>query len=191
MAELIIAVPEALAGDVQRLNIAVDAVCQRALLDSVAARAPRPRTDTLPATPVLTYRARAVVAVARDGVASPTSADLLRGLAVEGDFACEVLRVLGVEIDDVVAAGAASPGDADPLEVSVDRAILCAQALGHSHVGSEHLLLALTNAAPTDSVARALASHGIEPARLSDAVVLMLAGFNFARSSGGLAGNPA
>ena len=190
MAELNIAVPEALAEDVQRLNIAVDAVCQRALLDSVAARALRPRTDTPPGTPVLTYRTQAVVAIARDGVTSPTSEDLLRGLALEGDFAREVLRVLGVDIDDVVAAGAASPGDADPLEASVDRAVLCAQALNHSHVGSEHLLLALANAAPTDPVARALASQGIEQARLRDAVVFMIAGFGFARSSGGLANKP-
>ena len=190
MAELIIAVPEALAEDVQRLNIGVDAVCQRALLDSVAGRGVRSRTDTLSATPALTYRTQAVVAVARDGVTSPTSADLLRGLAAEGDFAREVLRMLGVDIDDVVAAGAATAGDADPLEASVDRAILCAQALDHSYVGSEHLLLALANAGPADPVARALASHGIEPPRLTDAVVFMLAGFSFARSSGALANKP-
>src|SRR4051794_6627901 len=191
MAELNIAVPEALAEDLQRLSIAVDAVCQRALLDSVRGRAPRPQTDTSPYRPALTYRTQAVVAVARDGVTSPTSADLLRGLALEGDFAREVLRVLGVDIDEVVAVGEASPGDAEPLDASVERAVLCAQALDHSYVGSEHLLLALANAAPTDAVARELARQGIEPSRLRDAVVFMIAGFDFARSSGGLANQPA
>jgi ATP-dependent Clp protease ATP-binding subunit ClpC len=127
------------------------------------------------------------MAVARDGATFPASADLLRGLAAEGDFAREVLRVLGVNIDDIVTAAATNPDHANPLETTLDRAVHCAQALGHSYVGSEHLLLALASAAPTDSVARSLAGQGIETARLREAVVFMLAGFNFARSSGGLA----
>jgi hypothetical protein len=195
MAELTINLPDALAEDVRRLDIAVDAVCQRALLDSVAARAPRPAAAVGATAPVPTYRSRAVVELARGHGPAPTSVDLLQGLASEGDVAREVLRVLGVDID-VLAASAAVVGpqgvtDADPLDVVVGRAVDVARNLAVTYVGSEHLLLALATAAPTEVVARALRSHGVDPATLRLATVSMLAGFELARSSGGLASRSA
>lgn len=197
MAELTINLPDALAEDVRRLDIVVDAVCQRALLDSVAARAPRPAAAAAAAAaaPVLTYRSRAVVERARGHGPAPTSVDLLQGLASEGDVAREVLRVLGVDID-VLAASAAVGGPqgvtgADQLDVVVGRAVDVARNLAVTYVGSEHLLLALATAAPTEVVARALRSHGVDPATLRLATVSMLAGFELARSRGGLASRSA
>ena len=191
MAEFRINLPDALADDLRRLDIAVDAVCQRALLDSVAARVPRPAAGVEAQPPVLTYRSQAVVEQARGQGPAPTSVDLLQGLASEGDVAREVLRVLGVDID-VLAASVAVGGPvnvkaADPLDVVVGRAVDVARDLAVTHVGSEHLLLALATAAPTEAVARALRSHDVDPARLRLAIASMLAGFELARSSGGLA----
>src|SRR4051812_23419105 len=96
MADLVITVPDALAEDLRQLDITTSAVCQRALLDSVTSRRPRATPSVQAAGPGLTYRTQAVVDHARQLSAAPTSADLLRGLAAEGDFAREVLRVVGV-----------------------------------------------------------------------------------------------
>jgi ATP-dependent Clp protease ATP-binding subunit ClpA len=195
MAELRITVPDALADDVRKLNIAADAVCQRALLDSVASRAPCATPSVEAAVPALTHRTQTVVDHARLRSATPTSVDLLQGLAAEGDFAREVLRVLGVEIDalaaEVTTAGPYGPGRADPLDAVVERAVDRARDLAHPYVGSEHLLLGLAAAAPTEIVARALRDQDVEPTRLELAVVFMVAGFGFARSSGGLANTSA
>src|SRR5690242_1383071 len=105
MAELAITVPDDLADDVRGLGIAVDAVCQRALLDSVSARRIRATPSAEVVTPAMTYRTQAVLEHARGLSTEPTSVDLVRGLAAEGDFAREVLRVLNVDID-VLAADA-------------------------------------------------------------------------------------
>ena len=191
MVELTITVPETLAKDLRALDIAVEAVCQRALLDSVTARRlpapPRVASDL----PQLTYRTQAVVAYARQLTATPTSTEVVRGLAAEGDFAREVLRVLGVDIgdlaDEIATEARTTLHDPESLDDVVARAIASAHNLGHRHVGSEHLLLSIARASPEEPAPRALRDHGVSPATLEDAVIFMLAGFTYARGSGGLA----
>jgi Clp amino terminal domain, pathogenicity island component len=190
--EFKIDVPEELAGLARSLNIPITAVCQRALVDAVTSTGSLRGRDTLAGDPPsLTWRAVAVVEHARSASPEPTSADVVRALAAEGDFAREVLRALGADLDDLaaeVALGEQRGGvHADGLAGVVQRAISQAVALGHRHVGSEHLLLGLAMAPTAELVADTLLRIGLEPARIQSAVVFMLAGFNFARRSGGLA----
>jgi hypothetical protein len=190
MAEMTITVPGSLAEDLRRYHIAADDVCQRALLDSVASRRPLSAGPREASEPVLTHRTRAVVKHARQLSAAPNSVDLLRGLAAEGDFAREVLRVISLDIDELAREVADSlrrpTHHLDSLDQVLDRAIASAMRLGHRHVGSEHLLLALAGDACGESVALTLRDHGVDPVTMEPAVVFMLAGFAFARSSGGL-----
>jgi len=131
-----------------------------------------------------------VIEDARARRAAPTSIDLLHGLAAKGDFAREVLRLRGVDID-ILAEQVAEQGDnvdsADSVDTVVDRATDCARDFNDGYVGSEHLLLALAAAPPTEPVAAGLRHRGIEQAELKLMVTWVAAGFKFARASGGLA----
>ena len=51
-------------------------------------------------------------------------------------------------------------GQADPLETVAERAVEQARGLGHTYVGTEHLLLAITAGPPRELAAQDPARHG-------------------------------
>src|SRR6267143_4121427 len=100
---------------------------------------------------------------------------LLLGLIREGEgTAARVLDSLGVDLGKLRRAIEASVGrgrwDKPPREITlhpqvkkvIDLAIDEARKLGHSHVGTEHLLLGIVREGPDSPAARALASFGVD-----------------------------
>ena len=156
--------PDDLAAEVKASGIPVSAVCQQALADAVARTmtgwsAPSDIPEVSPTDDLarsFTKRAYGVVEAARSASTVPTSVDLMASLADSGGLAVTVLSAAGLDPQDVVdelRGRQRSGGVAASLDEVAALAVEQARGLGHSYVGTEHLLLAMTGG-PTRELAR-------------------------------------
>jgi hypothetical protein len=153
--------PDELADQVKAAGIPVSAICQQALSDAVAAHgadADAPgdagRGDNLSRS--FTKRAYGVLSAAESAADKPTTVDLVAALVDSGGLAMVVLEAADLESQDLVdelRAREARGGKPGSLEDVAQRAVDQARGLGHTYVGTEHLLLGLT-AGPTRELAR-------------------------------------
>jgi len=183
--------PDELAAEVKASGIPVSAVCQQALADAVAAD----RVGTDARGPVgddalersFTKRAYGVLADAEASAEAATSVDLVTALAASGGLALAVLRAADIEPADLVDELRARAKRGDRAVASVgsvaERAVDQARGLGHSYVGTEHLLLGLT-AGPEDELAQAtLRDMGLDHDRARTGVVTALSAYTYARET--------
>jgi len=198
--------PAEVADAVKALDLPVSAICQRALEQSLrrvtAIRAivlgDVTAGDLTEQLSQFTLRARTVIGMAvvraRDAGAAAVGTDhLLAGMLAEGgNLAMHVLRVMEVEPATVeVALGAAGGAedalDGDELRFSVPAAnaleltVTGALALGHNHVGCEHLLLGLVGE-PEGVAGQVLRDLGVETRAARRTVVATLAGYSHLRA---------
>jgi ATP-dependent Clp protease ATP-binding subunit ClpA len=160
--------------------------------------------------PQFTGRTQTVIALATEQARSDGSAELgtghlLRGLLLEGaSLGLQVLRSLEIEpeqlgqdLSDRGTAGRAGSGTADeagsgtadggslrlsgPAAAALELTVAEATALGHSYVGTEHLLLGLVTE-PAGTAGQILRGRGAEPRLTRRAVAAALAGFLHLRS---------
>ena len=179
--------PDDLAAEVKAAGVPVSAVCQQALADAVA----RSATGwTAPAGEDLfrsfTKRAYGVVEQARATGDEPTSVDLMAAVADSGGLALVVLESADLDPQDVVdelRARQARDGGAGSLDDVAERAVEQARGLGHSYVGTEHLLLGFTSG-PTKELTRAtLKDMGLTHERAMRGVATALSAYTYARET--------
>jgi ATP-dependent Clp protease ATP-binding subunit ClpA len=178
--------PDELATEVNAAGIPVSAVCQQALADAVAA-SQGIEGSTAAGEDSLTRRAAGVVAAARraaDG--HPTTVDLVGAMVESGGLALSVLEAADIAPEDFheeLRARQARDGGAGALDDVLELAVEQARGLGHSYVGTEHLLLALT-AGPTRELARrTLADMGLKHEQALRGVATALSAYRYARES--------
>jgi Post-segregation antitoxin CcdA/Clp amino terminal domain, pathogenicity island component len=175
--------PDDLAAEVKAAGIPVSAVCQQALADAVAASQ---GVDPLGGDP-FTRRAAGVVSAARDAATGEaTTVDLVASLVESGGLALSVLE--GADIDpedllDELRARQARDGGAGSLDDVVERSIEQARGLGHSYVGTEHLLLGVTAGPPRELANRTLKDMGLRHEGALLGVAAALSAYTFARES--------
>jgi hypothetical protein len=155
--------PDDLAAEVRAAGIPVSAVCQQALADAVAATPPGgdvPVGATGDLSRSFTKRAYGVLSAAESAAESaagkPTTVDLVAALVESGGLAVVVLEAADLEPQDLLdelRARQARGGKPGSMEEVAERAVEQARGLGHTYVGTEHLLLGLT-AGPTRELAR-------------------------------------
>jgi ATP-dependent Clp protease ATP-binding subunit ClpC len=184
--------PDDLAAEVRAAGIPVSAVCQQALADAVAqtstgveggvAGADLSRSFTKRAYGVLADAER----LAEERGEPATTVDLVTALVESGGLAVVVLEAADLEPQDLVdelrgrAVRGGSPG---PLDACAERAVEQARGLGHSYVGTEHLLLGLTGG-PTRELARAtLKDLGLTHETALRGVATALAAYTYARET--------
>jgi len=127
---------------------------------------------------------------------------LLLGLVREGEgVAARVLDSLGVELSKVRRAvestigrgdATSSPSEialAPPMKKAVELAIDEARKLGHSHVGTEHLLLGIVRQSES-TAAKVLAGLGVELERVRQQVIATLGQQHPGMAMGSPAGAP-
>jgi ATP-dependent Clp protease ATP-binding subunit ClpA len=178
--------PDELATEVKAAGIPVSAVCQQALADAVAA-SQGIEGSTAAGEDSLTRRAAGVVAAARraaDG--HPTTVDLVGAMVESGGLALSVLEAADIAPEDFheeLRARQARDGGAGALDDVLELAVEQARGLGHSYVGTEHLLLALT-AGPTRELARrTLVDMGLKHEQALRGVATALSAYRYARES--------
>jgi hypothetical protein len=183
MPKINVYLPDDLAAEVKASGIPVSAVCQQALADAVAramTSGPDPTGsaggDALARS--FTKRASGVVEEARGASPEPTTVDLMAAVSV--------LSAADLAPDDVVAelrGRLARGGHPGPLREATERAVEQARGLGHSYVGTEHLLLALT-AGPTHELARStLRDMGLTHEDALRGVATALSAYIYARET--------
>jgi ATP-dependent Clp protease ATP-binding subunit ClpA len=185
--------PDDLAAEVKVSGIPVSAVCQQALADAVAAS----HSDGNAASPSghdlehsFTKRAYGVLAdaekAAHEAARPPTTLDLVASLVESGGLAVVVLEAADLDPQDLLeelVARQAQGGTAGPLEALAERAVEQARGLGHSYVGTEHLLLGLTGG-PTRELARAtLKDMGMTHESALRGVATALSAYTYARET--------
>ncbi|MDE3722772.1 Clp protease N-terminal domain-containing protein [Nocardiopsis sp. N85] len=200
MPKINVYLPEDLADAVRESGIPVSAVCQRALEQAVrrllaareAVRGPIRAEDLDALFPLFTAPARTVLRLAaarRDRDAHITTADLLAALVEQGgDLALQVLRAMEIDPSHIThvltgrgAAEAPGPSAPPAFSAPATRALEAtlgeATALGHNHVGCEHLLLGLV-AEEEGAGGDVLRSLGAESRLTRRAVTAALAGYH-------------
>jgi ATP-dependent Clp protease ATP-binding subunit ClpC len=182
--------PDDLAVEVKAAGIPVSAVCQQALADAVAAS--QGIGSSSAGEDSLTRRAAGVVAAARDAAAGePTTVDLVGAMTESGGLALSVLEAADIapeDLHDELVARQARDGGAGSLDEVLTLAVEQSRGLGHSYVGTEHLLLALT-AGPTRELARrTLADMGLKHEQALRGVATALSAYTYARESMTFAG---
>jgi ATP-dependent Clp protease ATP-binding subunit ClpA len=191
MPKINVYLPDDLAAEVKASGIPVSAVCQQALADAVAramTSGPDPTGsaggDALARS--FTKRASGVVEEARGASPEPTTVDLMAAIMASGGLAVSVLSAADLDPDDVVAelrGRLARGGHPGPLREATERAVEQARGLGHSYVGTEHLLLALT-AGPTHELARStLRDMGLTHEDALRGVATALSAYIYARET--------
>ena len=186
--------PDDLATEVKAAGIPVSAICQQALADAVAQSqgddAPPGSSgpDTLERS--FTKRAYGVLADAEKAAEAaqekPTTVHLVSALAESGGLALSVLRAADIEPDDLeseLQARARRKGKPGDLESVAERAVEQAQGLGHSYVGTEHLLLAITAGPPRELANATLRDMGLDHERALTGVVTALSAYLYARET--------
>jgi ATP-dependent Clp protease ATP-binding subunit ClpC len=128
-----------------------------------------------------------MVAAARASAsAEPTTVDLVAAMVDSGGLALSVLEAADITPEDLVdelRARAARDGGAGTLDAALALAVEQSEGLGHSYVGTEHFLLALT-AGPTRELARrTLADMGLKHEQALRGVVTALSAYSYARES--------
>jgi post-segregation antitoxin (ccd killing protein)/ATP-dependent Clp protease ATP-binding subunit ClpA len=183
--------PDELADQVKAAGIPVSAVCQQALSDAVAAsgaddglRGGAAAGDDLSRS--FTKRAYGVLADAEKAAAEPTTVDLVEALIESGGLAVIVLEAADLDPRDLLdelRARESQGGTAGRLDAAAERAVEQARGLGHSYVGTEHLLLALTGG-PTRELARAtLKDMGMTHEAALLGVATALSAYTYARDT--------
>ncbi|HEY3530621.1 MAG TPA: Clp protease N-terminal domain-containing protein [Nocardioides sp.] len=187
--------PDDLAGEVKASGIPVSAVCQQALADAVA-RAGTGRSAPLPPNPGedlsrnFTKRAYGVLSDADKAAEAagekPTTVDLMAAIVDSNGLAVTVLSAADIVPEDAVdelRGRARSGGSAEPLETVAERAVEQARGLGHSYVGTEHLLLAITAGSRNELAAKTLRDMGMTHERALQGVVTALSAYEYARET--------
>lgn len=179
--------PDELAAEVKAAGIPVSAVCQQALADAVAAS----QGVEAVGEDSFTKRAAGVVARAREsarqaGEREATTVDLVGSLVESGGLALSVLE--GADIDpedlfDELRARQARDGGAGSLDGLVERSVEQARGLGHSYVGTEHLLLGIAAGPPRELANRTLKDMGLKHQEALRGVAAALSAYTFARES--------
>ncbi len=180
--------PDDLAAEVKAAGVPVSAICQQALADAVAlseSEAAAAPGDDLEHS--FTKRAWGMVADARGrATGEPTTVELVAALVASGGLALAVLESADIDPEDFadeLKARHAKDGGAGPLDAALERAVDQARGLGHSYVGTEHVLLALT-AGPTRELARrTLGDMGLKHEQALRGVATALSAYSYARES--------
>jgi ATP-dependent Clp protease ATP-binding subunit ClpC len=186
--------PDDLATEVKASGIPVSAVCQQALADAVAAaRTSLPPPDGIGADALsrsFTKRAYGVLADAEKAADAagqePTTAHLMPAVVESNGLAVTVLSAADIVPEDVVdeLRGRAKDGArADALQTLAERAVEQARGLGHSYVGTEHLLLAVTGGPRNELAAKTLRDMGMTHDRALQGVVTALSAYEYARDT--------
>jgi ATP-dependent Clp protease ATP-binding subunit ClpA len=185
--------PDELADQVKAAGIPVSAICQQALSDAVAASgadAPAGTSHGDHLSRTFTKRAYGVLAdaekLADASSRQPTTVDLVAALVESGGLAVVVLESADLEPQDLLEELRAREGrgeNAGPLDALAERAVEQARGLGHSYVGTEHLLLGLTGG-PTREVSRAtLKDMGMTHESALRGVATALSAYTYARET--------
>jgi ATP-dependent Clp protease ATP-binding subunit ClpA len=183
--------PDELAAEVKAAGIPVSAVCQQALADAVAQAAtgwtgPDRIDSGDDLSRSFTKRAYGVLADAEKASDQPTTVDLVAALVDSGGLAVVVLEAADLDPQDLLdelRARQAQDGRPGPLEELAERAVEQARGLGHSYVGTEHLLLGLT-AGPTRELARVtLKDMGMTHESALRGVATALTAYTYARET--------
>jgi ATP-dependent Clp protease ATP-binding subunit ClpC len=180
--------PDDLAAEVKAAGVPVSAICQQALADAVAlSESESGPTSGDDLEHSFTKRAWGMVADARSRVSGEaTTVDLAAALVASGGLALAVLESADIDPEDFadeLRARQAKDGGAGPLEAALDRAVDQARGLGHSYVGTEHVLLGLT-AGPTRELARrTLGDMGLKHEQALRGVATALSAYSYARES--------
>jgi ATP-dependent Clp protease ATP-binding subunit ClpA len=196
MPKINVYLPDDLAAAVKAAGIPVSSVCQHALADAVAAaEGPTPEAGIGAGEAKLTERAQKALDAARAsaGDSAPRTPHLLGALLGEGpNLGRAILGALDIEpgdvIDEVRALLRRDPDSAGPMADVPPRAVDEAQHLGHNYVGTEHLLIALSNGPVDELVAATLTKMGATPESLRIGVRTALAGWAHARETLTLSG---
>ena len=180
--------PDDLASEVKASGIPVSAVCQQALADAVASsqlESPAPQEDgrfTKRAYGVLADAERAAEAAGEPA----TTVHLVAAIIESNGLAVTVLSAADLVPEDVVdeLRGRARTGaEAEALDAVAQRAAEQARGLGHSYVGTEHLLLAITAGARSELATRTLREMGMSHERALQGVVTALSAYEYARET--------
>lgn len=202
MPKINVYLPDELAEQVREAGVPVSAVCQRALEQAVrrisAIRAVRlgdpSSVDAAARQARFTDRVRDVLRLATDRAradGSPTvgTEHLLGGVLDEGgNLALRVLSALDVDPARVVPPGTGGPAGHEPTAfgpaavAALELAVTESVALGHDHVGCEHLLLGLV-AEPDGTGGNVLRGLGVDPRTTRQAVVAALSGYAHLRAA--------
>ena len=186
--------PDDLANEVKASGIPVSAVCQQALADAVAQSqtgfpVPDPLGSGDPA-PGFTKRAYGVVADAEKAAEAagvePTTVHLMTAVVESNGLAVTVLSAADIVPEDVVdelRGRSTRGGKAEALEAVARRAVEQARGLGHSYVGTEHLLLAITAGSRNELAAKTLREMGMTHERALQGVVTALSAYEYARET--------
>jgi ATP-dependent Clp protease ATP-binding subunit ClpC len=187
--------PDDLAGEVKASGIPVSAVCQQALADAVArSRTGQPGAEGVDTGSELsrsfTKRAYGVLADAEKAAErageKPSTVHLMASLVESNGLAVTVLSAADIDPEDVVdevRGRAKDGGKAEQLDAVAGRAVEQARGLGHSYVGTEHLLLAITSGSRSELAAKALRDMGITHERALQGVVTALSAYEYARET--------
>ena len=187
--------PDDLAHEVKSSGIPVSAICQQALADAVAqSQTGRPAPASVTTGDDLersfTKRAYGVLADAEKAAESAghpaTSVDLMAAVVDSNGLAVTVLSAADIVPEDVVdelRGRARDGGQADPLETVAQRAVEQARGLGHTYVGTEHLLLAITAGSRRELAAKTLRDMGMTHERALHGVATALSAYEYARDT--------
>ncbi len=183
--------PEELAAEVRAAGIPVSAVCQQALSDAVASAgsggdSPAKAAGTDDLQQSFTKRAYGVVEAARAARDEPTTVDLVEALVDSGGLALVVLEAAEIDPHDLLdelRGRQARAGEPGPLEAVAERAVDQARGLGHTYVGTEHLLLGLTAGPPRELARTTLTDMGMTHESALRGVATALYAYSYARET--------
>ncbi|HEY2297945.1 MAG TPA: Clp protease N-terminal domain-containing protein [Jatrophihabitans sp.] len=185
-----------LAAAVKAAGIPVSSVCQHALADAVAAAGgPAASSGASSGMSRVTPRAEGAIEAARDSAGDRRARTVHLLAAIIGrepNLGLSVLKALDIEPDDVTDEVRAllrrDPDSVGDLDDVLPRAVEEAARLGHNHVGTEHLLIALASGPSDESVAATLTRMGASADALRTGVRTALAGWAHARETLTLSG---
>ena len=187
--------PDDLAGEVKAAGIPVSAVCQQALADAVAANQGLEPTGAGASSETdlersFTKRAYGVLADAEKAAETAgqeaTSVDVMAAIVESGGLAVAVLTAAGLDPDDVVdelRGRAKNGGKPAALDAVAGLAVEQARGLGHSYVGTEHLLLALTGGPQRELARVTLRDMGLSHQDALRGVATALSAYTYARET--------
>ena len=187
--------PDDLAAEVKASGIPVSAVCQQALADAVAQAqtgwsepAGSSATDDLSRN--FTKRAYGVLADAEKAAEAagkkPTTVELMAAVVDSGGLAVTVLTAADLDPDDVVdelRGRAQRGGKPGALDAVAELAVEQARGLGHSYVGTEHLLLAVTGGPQRELARQTLRDMGLSHEDALRGVATALSAYHYARET--------
>ena len=183
--------PDDLAAEVKSSGIPVSAVCQQALADAVARAesgwsAPSGVSTDDDLARSFTKRASGVLEAARGAAEEPTTVELTAAIVDSGGLAVTVLTAADLDPHDVVdelRGRAQQGGTAGALDAVAALAVEQARGLGHSYVGTEHLLLAITGGPQRELARQTLRDMGLRHEDALRGVATALSAYTYARET--------